>query len=295
MTKTKTSSSSSSSSTGKPSSPSSPPVLSKLPSSFHLEVLEGGKVFQGTNFLSPTDCDSLVDLAEEFGFKKSPVTGGGHGRTGREDARTNSYTVIEDQQLADELWNRVKGVVPQDLCFLLTSPYFTERGGTEWRPVGVVERLRFYRYEKGECYPEHMDGSYRRAVATKRQQHVAYSQQQSFLTLLVYLNEGFEGGETEFFPEKQHCRFLRDVEVKTPTVRVTPQKGAALINVHHTLHQGCEVVKGVKYVLRTDIVYERAMTVTPDMGKNTVVLGNGQATATQWEKIFEPSCKVYHD
>jgi len=88
---------------------------------------------------------------------------------------------------------------------------------------------------------------------------------------------------------------LRDVEVKTPTVVVTPQKGAALVNVHHTLHQGCEVTRGVKYVLRTDIVYERTMTVTPDMGKNTVVLGNGQATASPWEKIFEPSCKVYHD
>jgi len=107
--------------------------------------------------------------------------------------------------------NNFSGVIPQDLCFLLTSPYFTERGGAEWRPVGVVERLRFYRYEKGECYPEHMDGSYRRTVATtttssSKQQTVSYSQQQSFLTLLVYLNDGFEGGETEFFPEKQHCR-----------------------------------------------------------------------------------------
>jgi hypothetical protein len=276
-------------------------VHPRVPShlNLHLSVLEPSKVFQIEEFLTPTECNSLVELAESSGFKKSPVSGGGHGRTGREDARTNSYTVIEDQKLADALWQRVKTVVPETLSFISSSPYFTERGGQEWTPVGVVDRLRFYRYEKGESYPEHMDGTYRRiAHRVSDSNEGVFLQQQSFLTLLVYLNDGFEGGDTHFYPEKQHCRFLRDSEVKTPTVIVHPKKGAALVNVHNTLHQGCEVEKGAKYVLRTDILYQRTMTITPEMGRNVTKSeadNSTVVTTTEWEKIFEPSCKAYHD
>ena len=62
----------------------------------------------------------------------------------------------------------------QDLTWVESSPYFGAKGGAEWevRPIGnrfvrtlstkqvcgVVDRLRFYKYEKGQEYPEHFDG-----------------------------------------------------------------------------------------------------------------------------------------
>jgi prolyl 4-hydroxylase len=58
---------------------------------------------------------------------------------------------------------------------------------------------------------------------------------------MVYLNDDFAGGDTEF--------------MDGPSVR--PQKGAALLFLHPVLHQGAPVRSGRKYVLRRDVMYRR--------------------------------------
>ena len=63
----------------------------------------------------------------------------------------------------------------------------------------------------------------------------------SRLTLLVYLNDGFTGGDTDF----------REFRVK-------PEAGAALLFVHDTWHEGAAIEAGTKYVLRSDVMYGAA-------------------------------------
>jgi prolyl 4-hydroxylase len=57
---------------------------------------------------------------------------------------------------------------------------------------------------------------------------------------LVYLNDAFEGGTTAFH------RF--DVDV-------VPRTGSGLVFQHRLLHDGRTVRSGVKYVLRSDVMY----------------------------------------
>ena len=38
---------------------------------------------------------------------------------------------------------------------------------------------------------------------------------------------------------------------------VTPRQGTALIFNHDTLHEGLPVIEGVKYIIRTEIMYRR--------------------------------------
>jgi len=251
--------------------------------------LEGEDIGIIHHFLSQEECIKLIDRSESTGFKKSPPSGGGHGRTGREDARNNKYTIITDQNLANSLFKRVKDLVPEDLTFIAKSPYFGSAGGSEWKLSGLVERFRVYKYDVDEEYPEHMDGSYKRKIINEKGENIV---EQSFLTLLIYLNDNFEGGHTRFFPEKQHCRFLRDIENKIPTVVVKPQEGSALVNIHSILHEGSSVTSGTKYVVRTDILYQR---IIPQNQKLAKFENNLIPTITEWEKIFEPSCKMYHD
>jgi len=97
------------------------------------------------------------------------------------------------------------------------------------KPVGANERFRAYRYEPGQRFAPHFDGCFKR-------NHYERSE----LTLMVYLNEGFGGGATRFL----------DYELE-----VTPKTGMALLFQHRILHEGCEVTSGVKYVLRSDIMY----------------------------------------
>jgi len=150
-----------------------------------------------------------------------------------------------------------------------------------------------------------MDGSYKRIIRRKLENTEVDYKQQSFLTLLIYLNEDYEGGETRFFPDKQHCRFLRDVENKVPTFIIKPKTGRALVNIHNVLHEGSSVTRGTKYVVRTDILFEKRLELNPKLEKFAVIsTAKNQAKKSdrdsivfvgEWEKMFEPSCKAYHD
>ena len=94
--------------------------------------------------------------------------------------------------------------------------------------VGFHGRFRFYRYDVGERFNKHKDGRIRQDAEIA-----------SRWTFLLYLNDDFAGGETEF-----------------ETLTVAPQRGAALFFRHELRHKGCAVTEGRKYVLRTDVLYQ---------------------------------------
>lgn len=93
--------------------------------------------------------------------------------------------------------------------------------------IGLNEMFRFYRYNPGEEFKRHRDQSF-----------VRNNQEASYYTFMIYLNDNFEGGETTFADK---------------TIR--PVTGTGLIFLHSLEHAGDPVKKGVKYVLRTDIMY----------------------------------------
>ena len=95
------------------------------------------------------------------------------------------------------------------------------------RAVGVNERFRFYRYDPGQTFRWHRDGYFQRPDGER-----------SRLTLMVYLNEDFTRGETRF-----------------EGVVIRPRTGMALLFTHQILHEGAEVQRGRKYVMRTDVMY----------------------------------------
>ena len=133
----------------------------------------------------------------------------------RPDVRNNKRVMFDDLALAAALHARVASTVPARLCGR--------------RPVGVNERFRCYRYEPGQRFAPHFDGAFVRS-ATER----------SELTFMVYLNDDFTGGKTAFW----------DFDAA-----VSPRAGSALLFQHRTLHEGCVVQSGVKYVLRSDVMY----------------------------------------
>jgi prolyl 4-hydroxylase len=93
--------------------------------------------------------------------------------------------------------------------------------------IGLNELFRFYRYQRGHRFKGHFDESY-----------VRNSHEASYYTFMVYLNDNFQGGDTTF-----------------RGVRIRPRQGMALIFLHSLFHEGSEVTQGVKYVLRSDVMY----------------------------------------
>ncbi|RYG85266.1 MAG: iron-regulated protein, partial [Alphaproteobacteria bacterium] len=105
--------------------------------------------------------------------------------------------------------------------------------------TGLNPRFRFYRYEPGQQFKRHLDGRVR-----------LDSGEVSRVTLMFYLNEECDGGETVFsnwgFPMGKSFE---------EEIRVSPATGSALFFTHECWHEGAPVRAGVKYVLRTDVLY----------------------------------------
>jgi prolyl 4-hydroxylase len=164
--------------------------------------------------LSPDECASLVARIEAMGPKLAPVSRA-EGPVIDEGTRNNTRVMFDDTALSGLLFERLRPRLPVEL--------------SGRRVIGANERLRCYRYTPGQRFAPHHDGAFYRSDVER-----------SLLTLIVYLNEGFSGGETA----------LLDVgEV------IRPKTGMALLFQHHLLHEGVRVTDGVKYVARSDVMY----------------------------------------
>lgn len=164
------------------------------------------------NFLSKTECEAFIRHSEEIGYEEATVTTN-EGQKMIKGIRNNQRVLIKDLELADQFWKRIQ-------------PFILEKFDN-WSPIGVNEQFRFYKYAINERFNKHRDGRFRRN-----------DREESRLTFMVYLNEDFAGGETEF-----------------DDFSVSPETGCALIFRHDIKHKGCKIVSGTKYAIRTDIMF----------------------------------------
>lgn len=168
------------------------------------------------NFLTAEECQGLIQRIEDIGPTDAPITTA-RGFVMMPELRNNQRVIIDDRKLAALFFARAKPHVPMTM--------------KNMKVVGANERFRCYRYEPGQYFAPHGDGAYYRN-----------DDEWSLLTLIVYLNEGFTGGETNFLELKQS---------------VVPKTGMALFFQHPLIHEGAEVKTGTKYAARTDVMYRR--------------------------------------
>ena len=166
--------------------------------------------------LSPAECIAQIARIEAAAPAPAPITTL-RGAQMRPDIRNNDRVSFDDPELAADLFTRVRAHVPAELSGM--------------RLCGANERLRCYRYGPGQRFAPHYDGAF-----------VRDEREQSLVSFLVYLNQGFVGGETSFLQIGR---------------TVVPRTGLALLFQHRILHEGAEVREGCKYVLRSDLMYRR--------------------------------------
>ena len=99
-------------------------------------------------FLSVAECDEWVRVGESEGFEGAPITTG-RGPVMMKDVRNNHRVMFDDVDRAQNLYRRL-------------SPHLALRFKTIWEPIGVNERLRLYRYDVGQKFDWHLDGSFER-------------------------------------------------------------------------------------------------------------------------------------
>ena len=182
-------------------------------------------IFAVSPFLSAAECAACVAAAEQRGFEAATQFA-----SKTHAFRDNDRMECQHPRLAEALWRRVGAFVP---------PVIDGR-----RAQGCNPSIRVYRYRVGQQFAAHIDGSVEVGVGGLRSAH----------TMLVYLNGGgddeLRGGETVFYKgtgKKQQ-----------EALSVIPARGMCLLHGHGhrcLLHAGAEVKRGVKYLLRTDVMY----------------------------------------
>ncbi len=178
-------------------------------------------IFEIEDFMTHEECDRWIKWSEDHGYEDALIISE-DGAERNEDIRNNDRIIYDSTDYACDLWNKAKPFVPE---------MFSGRSA-----IGLNERFRFYRYDVGQKFDWHFDGSFVRENGEKSQ-----------LTFLVYLNDDYEGGTTSFS------------SFRSPLVYddflVTPKKGSALVFFHPIFHRGDDVTRGMKYVIRTDVMY----------------------------------------
>lgn len=182
--------------------------------------------------LTHDDCERWIATAERADFTKSgdrEIFSGDRLRT-----------VLTDQDAADAIWEQIKAHVnrrrthqSRDLNYSYGGVGVIPDG--EYEPFGVSPMFRFSKYVPGGSFGWHVDTCY-----AKGPHEVGMD------TLLIYLNDDYVGGETM-------------IKLTPNKVVMTPKTGSAMAFYHFQTHAGMHVQSGVKYVVRTEVLYRKVV------------------------------------
>lgn len=218
------------------------------PSLIDMAVIEYDRkhcLYKIENFLSKMECLKFIKWSEEMGSFERCDLEATICTAERRQERSSYFDA--DGLISTSIFNRIQTLLPTSIDGLT--------------PFGCSKNIRFYKYNEGDLFSRHIDES-----NVDSDTHAV-----SKLTLLIYLNggnaieEGDEGGGDDG-PLSAHLSFLKGGHTifysthtnRAPFLIVEPEQGAALLHGHGKrclTHEGGLVEAGVKYVLRTDVMY----------------------------------------
>jgi len=223
------------------------------------------------NVLSAAECTELIKLAqlsagagdpgvENDGWQPAMINAGPHGELMATDYRNSDRIIWDENTVVDRLLMRcfLSEQVQKDLAVIDGSEHIR---GHRWKLTRLNERMRFLRYGKGQFFKEHYDGTY---ITPDRRER-------TFYTLHLYLNDSVNANPTSAatstseeaapFPELLIKGGATTFHSNNMARRldVDPKAGRVLIFQHRgLLHSGDEVLEGIKYTMRTDLMFEEA-------------------------------------
>eukprot|EP00934_Nitzschia_sp_Nitz4_P004826 Nitzschia sp. Nitz4//scaffold18_size181773//56267//57700//NITZ4_001909-RA/size181773-processed-gene-0.194-mRNA-1//1//CDS//3329539993//4816//frame0 len=203
--------------------------------------LPSGQAYLLENVLSRHECHQLRSAATKLGYRQDHPVAMDH-PTG-----IDSCEWLVDDSILQVINQRVTPHLPATIA----APNHKNQS---IRFASVNPRWRFFRYGQGCVYRPHLDGSWPASRINAKGEYECDTDDgiKSYFTFLIYLNDGFEGGQTRYY--------LQDPNYAGLVGRgVTPSCGSVMVfaqgNIASLIHEGSAVTKGTKFVVRTDVLY----------------------------------------
>jgi hypothetical protein len=196
------------------------------------------------NVMTPGECKAYIDYMEGTGaLVPAGLT---------PDYRNNDRVVAKSEEVAAHLFGRIAKFLPFELEVNKENQdtmLFKGLNGL-WQQVGMNETFRLCKYNPGGHFGPHWDGDFARS-----------RYERSLYTFMIYLNDGYEGGNTTFAESHD---IYRDPETnlfcsppEAVRARIVPTAGMALVFQHKILHEGQRLIGGTKYIMRSDVMYRQ--------------------------------------
>lgn len=216
--------------------PYNKPVLKNL-------HIPNAKVFCLRQFFTKEECQYYVQQSEKIGYQslqhEYPL-----------EYRNSERCLVRSKQVSDAIWKRLALLCEKE--FANVKPFGIGNDG-RWLPTSLNEVIKFTKYTPGGRFLPHIDNSIAKS-----------NNEKSIFTIIIYLNQDFEGGETRFFERKLDTELPFTASIDTVTVleSFAPEAGTCLVFNHDVLHDGAELLSGTKYIIRAEIIFQRR----PDNG-----------------------------
>lgn len=204
--------------------------------------LESGKQLMSVSTLTNNECKQIIISANSINITKL--------KTYDPQVRDAYRLCVIDTKLAKLLWKRLQNIIKP----LKVVPYgIGVNKYAKWYPFAINECFRISKYEPGSIgFAHHYDSQTTKDELTR-----------SALSVVIYLNDGYDGGKTMFYDSKHSVsnvtvkEEMKIVGLKNYTVHEVKQNiGTAVIFEHSLLHSASPITKSCKYVLRGDVMYK---------------------------------------
>lgn len=181
----------------------------------------GSEIFLAENLLNDLVCQQVIQVAEFFQFSAAGI----ELETINQEIRSNELLILENHPLLDSTNLLLLQAVSKIQNFLY------QHYGIQFPDAETCSVLR---YHPGQYYKRHVDN----LLLNSRQEEAAKGIPIRDVSIVGYLNEDFEGGETFF--DRQN-------------LKVKPKAGSLLFfPAYYTYpHQSLPVTKGIKYCFTT--------------------------------------------
>ncbi|KZV58779.1 hypothetical protein F511_28746 [Dorcoceras hygrometricum] len=227
----------------------------KLKSNLQITRLKDDDLITIQNYFTSAESKAFIKAAESVGFAHQGSLGPAKGEAYRDNDRIS----VNDPILAEAIWQ-------SGLQQLLSD--FRIQGKVA---IGLNPNIRFYRYCVGQHFGQHIDESVYLGEGRR-----------TYYTLLIYLsgtpdrNKAKSKNDENGAPSKTKAKPKNNDSPQDSSAvlaggetvfygprnvlvaEVPPSEGMALLHIHGSkcmLHEARTVTKGVKYVLRSDVVF----------------------------------------
>lgn len=200
------------------------------------ENIDSDVIYTIDDFLSGELCDEIILNSESSGFDYLNFR--------------QSYRLLakdENNYLTKYISQTINNLLEEIISFKWKIPTGFDTYNIDWKQTSNVnDIIRINKYN-GKSFDYHRDAPFTQSDLLR-----------SNYTVLIYLNDDFTEGETILnINNVYHDGLTVEQELKNQSdskiIKIIPKKGRCVIFPHGILHKS-EKTKGIKYVLRTDLI-----------------------------------------